>query len=377
MNTASSVQSQRIDAVRQTLVRQQLDGFMVSIQENRHYLSGFSAHDGQFDETAGVLFIGLERQILITDSRYELEARHQAPELELRCYRNKLAQFLAELFQELGVRRLGFESKRVTVQQRREIDDYLKQAGGQTSLVPTEDIVEGLRLIKDCQEIDQTRAAIRLAEEAFEYVISVLIPGMTEIETAWALEQQMRRSGAQGVSFPVIVAAGQNSALPHAVPSDRAIRVDEPLLIDWGARLQGYCSDTTRTVSIGNANDRFKTIYRIVREAQQKAIAAMGPGVRAKQVDSVARDHIAAAGYGDFFGHGLGHGTGLAIHEAPRLSPLSDDTLQPGMICTVEPGIYLPDWGGIRLENQVLITDAGVEVLTALPLGDYVLQTGA
>ena len=377
MNTAPSVHTQRIESVRRSLAQQQLDAIIISVQENRHYLSGFSAQDGQFDETAGVLFIDPQRQILVTDSRYELEARHQAAEFEVRCYRKKLAQFLAEMFQELGVRRLGFESKRVTVQQRRELDDCLKQAGSQTTLVPTEDVVEQLRLIKDLQEIERTRAALRLAEKAFENVLGALTPGMTEIEMAWALEEQMRRLGAQGVSFPVIVAAGPNSALPHAVPSERVITADEPLLIDWGARLQGYCSDSTRTVSIGRANDRFKTIYRIVHEAQQKAIAAMAPGASAKLVDSVARDHIAAAGYGDFFGHGLGHGTGLAIHEAPRLSPLSDDTLQPGMICTVEPGIYLPDWGGVRLENQVLVTEAGVEVLTELPFGDYVVQASA
>jgi Xaa-Pro aminopeptidase len=373
LNTPITVWSQRVENVRQFLASQQIDALMVTVQENRHYLSGFRAGDGQFDETAGVLIIGGEYQILVTDSRYELEARHQTPQVDVRCYRKKLAQYLADMFQELGIRRLGFESKRVTVQQHQELDDCLKTTADPVTLVPVEDVVEKLRLIKDQQEVEHTRGAIALAEAAFEHLLGVLVPGMTEIEVAWELEQHMRRAGADEVSFPVIVAAGPNSALPHAVPSRRAISEDEPLLIDWGARLRGYCSDTSRTVIIGRASDRFSTIYRIVHEAQQKAIAAMRPGISTRQVDSVARDHIAAAGYGEYFGHGLGHGTGLAIHEAPRLSPLSKETLQPGMICTVEPGIYLPDWGGIRLENQVVITENGVDVLTTLPLGDYVV----
>jgi Xaa-Pro aminopeptidase len=185
----------------------------------------------------------------------------------------------------------------------------------------------------------------------------------------------MREAGAEGISFPVITAAGPNAALPHAVPGDHQIAEGEPILFDWGARLEGYCSDISRTVVLGKADDTFRKVFSAVFEAQQKAIESIRPGMTGKQVDLVAREHIEQAGFGGKFGHGLGHGTGLAVHEAPRLSPIREDVLEAGMVFTVEPGIYLPEWGGVRLENMVVLREDGPEVLNTLPvdMGDWLI----
>lgn len=189
---------------------------------------------------------------------------------------------------------------------------------------------------------------------------------MTEKQAAWAMEKGMREGGAQAMAFPTIVASGPNSALPHAVPGDRAFKTGEPILFDWGAKLDGYCSDTTRTVVLGQPDATFKKVYQTVLDAQQKAMDAIKTGANTAAVDRLARSHIENAGFTGRFGHGLGHGTGLAVHEAPRLSPIRNTRLEEGMIVTVEPGIYLPDWGGIRIENQVVVRDDGPEVLTQL-----------
>ena len=224
-------------------------------------------------------------------------------------------------------------------------------------------MVESLRQIKSEDEIQRSINALRLAEKAFSQVLDTIRPGMSERQAAWAMEKAMREAGAQGLSFPVIVASGPNSALPHAVPTDRKLARGEPILFDWGARLDEYCSDTTRTVVIGKPDDRFRKVFETVVMARDIAIAAIKAGASGTQVDKVARDHINQNGFADKFGHSPGHGTGLAVHEAPRLSPIKDDLLKAGMIVTVEPGIYLPDWGGIRMENQVVVREDGAQVL--------------
>jgi len=189
---------------------------------------------------------------------------------------------------------------------------------------------------------------------------------MTEKQIAWAMESGIREAGADGISFPVIVAAGPNSALPHAIPTDRPVVRGEPILFDWGAKLNGYCSDISRTVILGEPDDTFLEVFNTVLEAQQLAIGSIRAGVNSKSVDAVARDYIASKGYGDKFGHGLGHGTGLAVHEGPRLSPLKETDLAAGMLVTVEPGIYIPHWGGVRIENQVVVGPDGPTVLNRL-----------
>jgi Xaa-Pro aminopeptidase len=353
----------RIAAVRQKLPEVAVDTFMVSIDANRRYLSGFQAEDGQFDETAGVLLIDAETLLLATDSRYIDAARKEAPDYEAVCYRKGLVKALPGLFSRLGTRRLGFESRRQSFQEVERLRGAIDEAGLDIELVPLTEVVESLRAVKSADEVVRTRRTLALAEAAFEALRTRIRPGVTEKALAWELEMEIRGRGADALSFPTIVAAGPNSALPHAEPSERPIQSGEPLLFDWGARLDGYCSDTSRTIVLGEPDGRFGPIFKTVLTAMEKAIAAIRPGVHGKTVDAVARDHINQAGYEGLFGHSLGHGTGLMVHEGPRLSPLKDEVLAEGMIVTVEPGIYLPEWGGVRLENQVVVRREGAEVL--------------
>lgn len=366
--------TKRIAALRAKLPQAEVDTLMVSIAANRHYLSGFHAEDGQFDETAGVLLIDAEKLRLATDSRYLEAARQEAPLYEVFCYRNGLFKALPDLLEKTGCRRLGFESSRVSFRDVDRMKTALTEAGLGIELVPLENIVEPLRVIKSEDEVEKTRRALAIAEDAFEAVCAWIRPGITEKAIAWELEKEIRGRGGEALAFPTIIAAGPNSALPHAVPTERPVQAGEPILFDWGARLEGYCSDTSRTVALGRPNERFDHIFETVLNAQQRAIAAIKPGASGKRVDAVARDAIAAAGYEGLFGHSLGHGTGLMVHEGPSLSPLKDDTLAEGMIVTVEPGIYLPDWGGIRIENQVVVRADGAEILNRTDPGRWQVQ---
>lgn len=356
----------RIQKVREILVEKAIDALMVLIEENRRYLSGFTGEDHQFDESAGALLISADGLILATDTRFELQAANESPFYEVVVYRNGLAKELPGLVDRMNVRKLGIESARVTVNQLEKFKKELTDAGRQVNLVPLEDSVEKFRQIKTPAEIDQTRKALALAEAIYIEVARSLKPGMTEKQIAWAMERGMREAGADSLSFPVIVASGPNSALPHAIPTDRPIVMGEPILFDWGARLEGYCSDTSRTVILGEPDDTFLKVYNTVLDAQQLAIKSICAGANSKAVDAVARDYIASKGYGDRFGHGLGHGTGLAVHEGPRLSPLKEMVLEAGMLVTVEPGIYIPGWGGVRIENQVVVGEDGPLVLNRL-----------
>lgn len=353
----------RIETIRQALDAKELDALMVSVQENRYYLSGYTGEDIQFDESAGVLIISDRRLVLATDSRYDLQARAQADGFDIVCYKKGLENELPEIASSMGIRRLGFESVRLAHKTHAAYADALSKLDPPVVLVPTENLVERLRQIKSADEIQRTADALRLAEQAFYQVIGTLRPGLTEKQVAWAMERAMREAGAQGLSFPVIVASGPNSALPHAVPTDRQLVKGEPILFDWGARLHEYCSDTTRTVVMGTPDERFDKVFDTVVTARDRAIAAIKAGVGGTAVDKVARDHISQNGFAGKFGHSLGHGTGLAVHEAPRLSPIKDERLEAGMIVTVEPGIYLPGWGGVRMENQVVVQDDGARIL--------------
>jgi Xaa-Pro aminopeptidase len=353
----------RVGKVKKALVEKQLDALMVSIQENRFYLSGFTGEDTQFDETAGVLIISERHQILATDSRYELQAQEQATGYDVVCYKKGLEKELPEIVRALGIRRLGFESLRLSQKNHSLYAEALAKLTPSVTLIPTENIVETLRRIKSEEEIQKTVNALRIAETAFLAVLGRIRPGLTEKEVAWDMEKTMREAGAQSLSFPVIVASGPNSALPHAIPTDRKLETGEPVLIDWGARLDEYCSDTTRTMILGKTEDRFSSVFKTVVTARDKAAAAIKEGASGSAVDKIARDIIDQNGFEGKFGHSLGHGTGLAVHEGPRLSPLKDDCLESGMIVTVEPGIYLPGWGGIRMENQVVVRSDGSQVL--------------
>jgi Xaa-Pro aminopeptidase len=223
-------------------------------------------------------------------------------------------------------------------------------------------------VIKDPEEMEAIRQSLALSESVFETLLESLSPGSSEKELAWAMEKGLREHGADSLAFPPIVASGPNGALPHAIPTDRIVGSNEPIVFDWGARLDGYCSDISRTVVLGEPDPTFKTIYQVVRDAQAKATEAMRPGMSTQAVDKIARDHISDHGFGDRFGHGLGHGVGLAVHEKPRLSPIRPMDLGVGMVMTVEPGIYIPGWGGVRLENMVVVKEDGATVLNRDPL---------
>lgn len=356
----------RIEFLRHSMSSTDIDTLLVLVGENRFYLSGFSAQDHQYDESAGALLITQNHLMIATDSRFDLQARDEAPQYEVVIYKKGLAKALPDLMKRLDTKRLGFEEARLSYHQYRQFNIELEKASVSVELVPLEDFIEKFRLIKSSKEIELTRQALKLAEGVFRRVVKKMAPGMTEKALAWEMERGMREDGADDLSFPVIVAGGPNSALPHAVPTDRPIAAGEPILFDWGARLNAYCSDTSRTVILGPADDTFKTVHHTVLEAQKRAISAITSGASTKAVDTAARAYIHSKGFEGKFGHGTGHGTGLAVHEGPRLSPLKDTRLEAGMIVTVEPGIYLADWGGVRIENQVVVRENGSDVLNRL-----------
>jgi len=361
----------RLARLRTCLEDQALDTFLVLQGENRRYLSGFTGEDGQFDESAGALLITPERQILATDSRYETQARIEAPEFEIYRYREGLASSLPEILRMLRTERLGFESARLSYLQFQKFQEHLRKETLTVSLVPTENLVEEIRMTKEPQEIEAIKKSLALSESVFETMVNTLCVGTSEKELAWAMEKGLRESGAESVAFPPIVASGPNAALPHAIPADRPIGRGEPILFDWGARLNGYCSDISRTIVLGSPDDTFKKVYQVVQDAQSMAIEGMKPGVSTQAVDKIARDHITAKGFGNYFGHGLGHGVGLATHEKPNLSPIRPMNLEVGMVTTVEPGIYIPGWGGVRLENMVVLKKDGAVVLNRYPLARW------
>ena len=362
---------EKIERVREKLPERECDTFLIMVEENRRYLSGFTGEDTQCDESAGVLLINREQMILATDSRYEVQAEKEAPLFEIVCYKKGLAKELPSILKRLNTKRLGFESVRLSYHEYQKISENLKQQGLEVELVPTEDVVESLRVVKTAPEVEALKAALRMAESVFSELAPTFRAGMTEKQVAWEMEKRMRDIGADSLSFPVIVASGPNSALPHAIPGERELRDGEPVLFDWGVRLNGYCSDISRTIVLGRADLKFKSVFKTVLEAQQKAIETMRPGMTGKEVDQVARSYIDSTEFKNKFGHGLGHGTGLSVHEAPRLSPIREDRLIEGMVFTVEPGIYLPEWGGVRLENMVVMREDGAEILNRTDPGNF------
>ena len=367
--------SARIDRLRHRLAdlgEGAPDAFLVTNAENRRYLSGFTG-------SAGALLLSAGEARLLTDFRYVEQATGQAPEYEVLQFTGAIWPQVATQAKALGLRRLGFESEDVSVDAHEQLKQALAEQGAETALVPSKGLVEGLRQVKDAEEVDVIRRAVEIGDRAFERVAAGLRPGVTELEVAWRLEVAMREMGAEGLSFPIIVAAGPNGAMPHHRPTDRPIAAGEPVVIDMGCRVGGYCSDMTRTISLGSGDSRFWEIYEIVLEAQQTCVAGLKAGLTGNQGDALARDVIVKAGYGDHFGHGTGHGVGLAIHENPRLSPTAAGAppLPLGTVVTAEPGIYLPGWGGVRIEDMVVVGEVRTQVLTTAHKSPIVELGGA
>lgn len=351
------------------------DAIMILSDENRRYLSGYTGEDSSYDETAGILIITEKDNLLITDSRYDTQAGNEAGKMyTIHCHREKLSDELAKMLKSLKTVRVGIEATRILYSQYISLKNAISAKGCSIKFYNADEILESLRIKKDQNEINNIKSALKIAETAFIEFRKKIKQGMTEKASAWLLEKLIREKGADSLSFPVISASGKNSALPHAIPGDREFKPGEPLLFDFGARLNGYCSDTTRTLIMGEPDEKFKKIYKTLFNAQQLAVDKIKPGVMAKEIDKTARDYIDATEFAGKFGHGLGHGVGIVIHEAPRLSKRDSTLLEPGMIVTVEPGIYLPDWGGIRLENMVMVTDNGAEILNTMNYDDYIIN---
>jgi len=354
----------RILRLREKLERLPFDTLWVLQPENRRYLSGFKAADGQLTESSGSLLISKDALVLVTDSRYTTEAQNEAADFDVITFKKSFTESSPEIVSQLGTRVLGFDENHLTWGIHRELAKKLRKLSPPIRLVPAKGLVEGMREIKDQNEIQFMSAAADLMSKILTIVIKKLRPGKTEKEVAWEIEGLAREGGADGLAFPSIVASGPNSALPHAVPTDRKIRAKEPITFDVGVKIGGYACDMTRTLFLDRATPKFKKIYKTVRTAQLAALKQLRPGVKSTVPDSTARQVIREAGFGDYFGHSLGHGVGLATHEGPRLGPEKPVPLKQGMVVTDEPGIYIPGLGGVRLEEMVLIEKDGPRILT-------------
>ena len=340
----------RVQRLRERLTSEGIDALLVSTPGNRYYLSG--------SRGAGHLLISQREALLATDFRYWEQAAQQAKDFELvKLTQSDMKAWLPALLKRVGARTLGFEADNVTYA----VYDTIKGAtetlepGERPALKPTYSLVEGLRLIKDEYEYAIITRAIEIADHAFEAVAVRLVPGMTEKQVAWELEKSMRDQGAEGPSFGTIVAFGPNAAMPHHRPDATALKIGQPVIIDMGARLEGYCSDLSRTVILGRPDAQFRKIYDVVLAAQETCINAVQAGMTGHDADRLARDIIEKAGYGDQFGHSTGHGVGLDIHESPWVSRNAKTELADGMFFTVEPGVYIPGWGGVRIEDLLVM----------------------
>ncbi len=346
----------RLEGLRKRLVAEGADAFLVTNLTNVSYLTGFTG-------SSGYAVVTPEKAFFITDSRYTTQSRDEVEGYEVRIQKGRLSEELGKLLKELGAKKVGFESRSVAFDFHAAL---LNELAGM-ELLPVKDAVEKLRAIKDEDEIDKISEAVRRAEGGFRENISRIAPGMVESETALGLEFNIRGLGARKVPFDIIVASGERGALPHGIASGKEMKDGETLIIDFGGEAYGYQSDITRSGVVGEPDRKQSEIYDIVLDAQKRAIEKVRAGVSCKEVDEAARGYIAAKGFGEYFGHGLGHGVGLEVHESPSVSHLSEDVLQEGMVITIEPGIYIPGWGGFRIEDMVLVTAEGCEVLTSLP----------
>ena len=354
----------RIEKVQRKIARHKLDAVLIGTPANRRFLCGYSAPDHGIGESAGMLLVPAKGRVhLLTDFRFRLQAEAEAPSALVTLYPKGLLALLQAMLPDLEIKSLGFESDYTLHSFAGALEKKCTDLG--IALHPLTGLVEGLRITKEDAEIDLIRASVMLNEAVFQEIYSQIHPEQTELDVAIAIETCMRRKGAECPSFETIVATGSRSALPHAVPGRVRLLENQPLMIDMGLVRDGYCSDMTRTFPLGKASDRYLEIHRLVRKAQLAGIKAIRAGVTGRTVDRAARQTIADAGYGQYFGHALGHGVGIEVHEDPRLSSRNGKQLKAGMVVTVEPGIYIPGWGGIRLENMVVVREDGCEVLNS------------
>jgi len=346
-----------LDRLRESLSDLDLSAMVLSNMPSIRWLTGFS---GSF----GLVVVTADSGVLITDSRYTLQAAEQCSVLPTVSFANpkRSEEVLREQVEKLGIRRLGLDHNHVTVAARQKWQDQMPGV----ELIPVDDPVDQLRMIKSSAEVDLIRAACRITDDALEMLLAKLRPGVSERELFWVFEDFLRQHGATA-AFPPIIVSGPNTARPHGEPGDRRLESGDFITFDIGARRNGYCSDITRTVVLGTASDRQREVYEQLLKAQQACVVAMKPGINGRDVDALARRILDEKSLGQYFGHGLGHGLGALVHDTGRLSPVSDQLIEAGQIWTIEPGVYIPDFGGARIEDDIAITDSGCEVLTHFP----------
>ncbi|HHY42016.1 MAG TPA: aminopeptidase P family protein [Thermoanaerobacterales bacterium] len=343
----------RVNNLAKKLSENNLEGLIVSKPENIYYISGFSGE--------GIAIITGSQNYIITDFRYSEQAKHETS-FEVVEIGSGVSHFSIahNIIKELGLLTIGFERHSLTVKEYDNLISHFKNI----KLLKTDGLIEELRIIKDENEITFIKNAQKITDKAFEHILGFIKPGESELDLVAELEYFMKKSGSKKVAFETILISGPKTSLPHGIPSERKLQYGDFVTIDFGARFNGYCSDMTRTIVIGKPSEQQQSIYNTVLRAQIKALELIKPGLKGKDIDYVARDYISEQGYGKNFGHGLGHGVGLEIHEEPRLSPKSESTLLPGMVVTVEPGIYIEKFGGVRIEDMIVLTENGCENLT-------------
>ncbi|MCM3715257.1 M24 family metallopeptidase [Halalkalibacter oceani] len=346
----------RLTKLREQFTTYNIDGLLITSSYNRRYMARFTG-------TAGVVLIAAKEAVFITDFRYVEQAKEQAAGFTIVQHTGPIYEEVARQVERLGITKLGFEQAQLTYEAHSIYNNVIKTA----ELVPVGGLVEDIRLKKDDEEVKIIQEAADIADAAFAHITTFIRPGVTELEVANELEFFMRKQGAQSSSFDIIVASGYRSALPHGVASEKVIQTGELVTLDFGAYYKGYCSDITRTVAVGQISEELHTIYHTVLEAQLRGMAGIKAGMTGKEADALTRDYITEKGYGEYFGHSTGHGLGLEIHEGPTLSMRSETVLEPGMIVTVEPGIYIAGVGGTRIEDDILITEDGNSTFTHSP----------
>lgn len=342
----------KLQKIREELEAAGIDALLVTSPYNRRYLTNFTG-------SAGIALITQSKAFFITDFRYTEQAAKQVEGYEIIQYSRGMITEVADQVKALGIKKIGLEQDHLSYSTWKDYEGAIA-----AELVPISNLVEKMRLIKTPEEVAIIKEAADIADLAFKHILDYIKPGLTELEVANELEFFMRKCGATSSSFDTIVASGWRSALPHGVASDKVIEKGDFVTLDYGALHNGYVSDITRTIAVGKPSEQLKEIYDITLEAQLRAMEQIKPGITGIEADAFARDYITAKGYGDYFGHSLGHGIGLEVHEGPGLSIRSEQKLEPGMVVTVEPGIYIPKLGGVRIEDDVLITETGNEALT-------------
>jgi Xaa-Pro aminopeptidase len=348
---------ERLEIVRRKMREHGAPALLVTQIRNVAYLTGFTG-------SSGFVVLSESDGVFITDSRYDEQSREQVSVLPVSVYANPTtsAQAIAEQVKRLGIATLGFEAEHMTFATHRQLSEAMEGV----TLVPLEGMIDPLRRLKTPEEIAKIRAACGIADACFDHVLRLMQPGVAEYDIALEIDFYIRRQMAKP-AFDTIAVSGERTSRPHGTPSERKLQPGDFVTMDFGAQVEGYCSDLTRTVAIVRADDRQREVYHAVLDAQLRALDAMRPGVHARDVDAVARQALAAKGLDKFFGHGLGHGLGSEVHDVGRMSPSSEDVLEEGQVWTVEPGVYIPGFGGVRIEDDVVITKDGCEVLTKSP----------